>query len=38
MKITVLGAFAILAAIVAAVLLIRHFHKNNGQESQQNPS
>ena len=38
MKITVLGAFAILALFVAAVLLIRHLSARNSQESDQNPS
>lgn len=38
MKITVVGALSIVAAIVAAVLLIRHLNSKNNQGSEQNPS
>ncbi len=33
MKITVIGALAIAAAIIVAVLLIRHLNRTNGQGS-----
>lgn len=38
MKITVVGALAIVAVIIAAVLLIRHLNRKNNQESEQNRS
>ncbi len=38
MKITVIGALAIVAVIIAAVLLIHHLNRKNNQGLEQNPS
>lgn len=38
MKITVVGALAIVAAILAAALLIHHLNEKSNRRSEQNPS
>ncbi len=38
MKITVVGALAVVAVILAAVLLIQHLNRKDNQGSEQSPS